>query len=261
VAFQALKVTRQAAPTRTVTTTTPFDYEAWLANNPTLQATLLQNRLAGQNLGTTLAGGVEQLYGRLGETPALTPQLAELLGPTGAAGLQAAIAAGQQAGTTTLAGLAHDYAGNQAETGAGYAARGGRSGGYGVHLNENLRQYTLGQYNARQQAADALGQLQQTYLSGQSDLRDQAATALTQARQRAGDLIHAGQLGPTTATHVVTNPYLNPTAPAQVSTRVASGSAASYEPRPTGTGYTAQAAAPRPAAPHALTAPRTTRVY
>src|SRR5580765_1458230 len=264
-----LRVTPQAAPSRptsrAVTTTTPFDYDAWLANNPTLQATLQD--IAGQRVigRSALVGGAQQLYGRLGEIPtSLPPELANLLGPEQLAALRGVIEQGNLAGTTTLAGLAHDYAHNQAETGAGYAARGGRSGGYGVHLNENLRNYTLGQYDARQQAVDALGQLQQTYLTGQRDLSGQAATALTAAQQRASDLIHAGQLGPTTNTQTVTrtttNPYLNPASPKQVYTPVASGSHISYEPRPTGAGYTATPQPPRlprPAAPHALTAPRT----
>src|SRR5262245_34201825 len=223
-ARDSLTPDRAAAATRTVTTTTPFDYKKYLATEPTLQAALRNINAAGLEQGAARDLGAIQLYGRLGEAPDLSrPEFANF-GPDARAALERAIAEGNQAGTSALARLQYGYHQNQSRDIGSLGGRGIiRSSALAQHLNENIRGLTLGQYDARQQALDARGQLQQTYLSGQRDLAGQAGTAVSQAQERAGQLINLGQLGPTTSTQTVTNPYLNPAAPKQISTGVPVG--------------------------------------
>jgi hypothetical protein len=240
-----LKPSPSRPPTRTVTTTVPFDYKKYLATEPTLQGTLGQINAAGLEQGANLASGAQQLYGRLGEMPTnLTPELLKLLGyddPNRLAALQSAVSAGTQAGTSALARLQQDYHGAQSGDIGSLGARGIiRSSALAQHMNENLRALTLGQYDARQGALDALQGLQSSYLTGQRELAGQAGTAVSQAQERAGKLIGLGQLGPYQQTRTVTNPYLNPAAPRQTSTGVKVGSTTTFEPKPTAANYLPQ---------------------
>jgi hypothetical protein len=236
-----LKAVPSRAPSRTVTTTTPFDYDKWLANEPTLQSSLLQNRLSGSELGTQLVGGVQQLYGRLGDMPpdlsALFARLPQEVRNQLAASmpdLQAAISAGNQAGTSALARLGYDYRLDQSQDVHRLGGMGAlRSGAYGQESAKNLRALTLGQYDTRLAATDALNELQGSYLSGKRELSGQAADALTAAQTKASGLIGLGRLGPSTTTRTVANPYLNPAAPKQVSTPTHVGSTTTYEPHAT----------------------------
>lgn len=248
-------------PTKTVTTTTPFDYAKYFANEPTLQAEIQRINAAGLTQRSQLVGGEQQLFGRLGEAPDLSlpqfanlsPELRKALEDAITPELQGIIGQSNQAGTSALARLNYGYRQAQGSAIDQLAAQGVlRSSQLGYLSNQNLRGLTLGQYDVRQQALDALGGLQNTFLSGQQDLAGQTATALSAAQERAGQLINAGLLGPTTQTRTVTNPYLNPAAPKQISTPVKVGSTTSYEPKPTAPNYIPAApSAPKPAAPKA----------
>jgi len=225
-----------ASPTRTVPGT-PFDYNAWYKNDPTLQALLGQINAAGLQQGTTLASGAQQIYGRLGEMPTnLSPELLRLLGPEQQADLQASVSAGNQAGTSALARLGYDYRLGQSQATNRLAGMGAlRSGAYGQESAKNLRALTLSQYDTRLGAADALQQLQRTYQTGQDELAGKVGEGVTASQQRASEL---GQLG--AAPRTVTNPYLNPAAPKQISTGTAIGSQTTYEPKPTAGNYLQQ---------------------
>jgi hypothetical protein len=207
-----------APPGTTTSTEHQFDYDKWLANEPTLQAALRNVQTGRTNLGTQLVGGVQQLYGRLGEAPSnLTGMFANLPQEvrdqlaTSMPDLQAAIDAGNQAGTSAFSRLNADYRLGQSQDVNQLAGMGAlRSGAYGQESAKNLRELQLGQYDKRLAATDALQTLQQSYLTGQGDLTDKASTALTDAQTRASNLIGLGQLGPYTTTSTVPNPYMPP---------------------------------------------------
>lgn len=179
----------------------PPNYQALLQNDPTLRAALQAINAQGLQGQVALQGGAQQLFGQLGEAPdasALPPQLRGALAGIVTPELQGIIGQSNQAGLSTLAQLARQYQQGQSNTAAGLAARGLiHSGEYGAASNENLHNYTLGQYNARQNALSQLGQLGQTYLSNQNQLAGQAATATGDAQQRISDQISQGIIAPT----------------------------------------------------------------
>lgn len=203
-----------APPARPVTrtVTTPPNYLALLQNDPTLQATLAQINAQGLINQGSLTGGQQQILGRLGETinPASLPEgIRSRLGNLGAAltpELAGIVQQANQSGVSQLSRLAHDYQQQQSATKGNLAARGLiHSGALGQHENENLRGYTLGQYDARQNALDSLAGLQQTYLGQQQQLTGQAGQAVGQAQQNVNSQIQAGMIGPTART-VTVNP-------------------------------------------------------
>lgn len=215
------------------------DYRALLARDPILQGLLRQLSGAGVENTQGLIGAERQLYGRLGEAPDLnTPyfrslpqQLQEHLRAVITPELQGIIGQSNQAGLSTLAQLQRQYGQAQSGTIGSLAGRGIlHSGALGQHSNENLYNLTLGQYQARQSALDALGQAQQRYLGQQRELAGQAAQGTQEALGRIGQQINAGLIGYGNAPQPSAPHYPSP----------ARFDIPSYKPRPV--------AAPRPSA-------------
>jgi hypothetical protein len=171
-----------------------------------LQGLLAQINASGAGNQASLTGQQQQILGRLGETidPSRLPAgIAGRLGNLGAAltpELSGVVDAANQSGVSTLAQLARQYQRAQSASAGDLAARGIiRSGAYGQHAADNLHDYTLGQYQARQSALDALGGLQSSFTQQQQDLAGQAGSATNDALGRLTDQIRAGLVAPPTS--------------------------------------------------------------